>query len=99
MSELDGPFNDVVMQAAKIIDENTMVLQKFTCSGCGARLTLEPPNVFFRSATCDECGALTNIEAQGCGFTVLIMGNPHAAAKVRSIFDRRLAARGGEREN
>jgi hypothetical protein len=37
------------------------LLQKFTCSGCGQRLTMPDPNVFHDSGTCDRCGTLTRI--------------------------------------
>ena len=45
--------------------------QKFTCSQCGERLTMDVPNVLYTEGTCDKCGGLTNIEQDGCNFMLV----------------------------
>ena len=48
-----------------------MALQ-FTCAACGERNTYAEPNVLPRLATCDSCGATTDVEAQGGGFALIV---------------------------
>ena len=64
----DYPFDVCAKDADKLIAKGYTVLQKFTCSGCGNRLTMPTPNVFYRSGTCDKCEALTIIEK--CNYLV-----------------------------
>lgn len=47
-------------------------LQKFTCVGCGERVTIDQPNVFLSAARCLSCGELTNIELQGCNYILAV---------------------------
>lgn len=84
MSEtLNHPLYEVAAEAEKIIAKGGQVFQKFTCSGCGERLAMDEPNVFYKTGTCDKCGALTDIEATGCNYLV--------------VFDSgRRSAKGGE---
>jgi transposase-like protein len=81
----DYPFNDVLVQAAKLIEDGATVHQKFTCRDCGNRLTIETPNTFHRTGTCDNCGALTNIEASGCNYLAIFDGKTrtHFQAKAK----------------
>jgi hypothetical protein len=66
----DIPFDEACRQAEGLIARGHDVYQKFTCAGCGNRLTMETKNRFFVEGTCDHCPAVTNIRAQGCGFTL-----------------------------
>jgi hypothetical protein len=70
----DYPFEKVVAKADDLIKAGHTVYQKFTCTGCGARLTIEQPNVFHRYGTCDRCPATTNIWARGCNYMVVLGG-------------------------
>lgn len=67
---VDFPFDDVVKKALMIIGDGVQVHQKFTCAGCGQRLTMEEPNHFYTEGTCDQCPTITNIEKQGCNFLI-----------------------------
>ena len=67
----DHPFYAVVEEASAHIARGATVFQKYTCSGCGARLTLETPNVFHTTGTCDQCPATTDIVAQGCNYLLI----------------------------
>jgi hypothetical protein len=62
------PFDEIV----KAVEENSrkgwMCYQKFTCAGCGQRLTMDVPNVLFEQGTCDKCSATTNIKKDGCNY-------------------------------
>lgn len=70
--EIDFKFSDVFAQADRHVRAGAVVHQKFTCARCGARQTMEEPNKFFTTGRCEECGHVTDIEARGCNF-VLIM--------------------------
>jgi len=64
----DYPFEDIVKAAEQVIADGGTVYQKFTCAGCGNRLTCDNPNTFTEMGTCDNCPAITNIKAQGCNY-------------------------------
>jgi hypothetical protein len=66
----DYPFADVATKAEALSRAGHEVFQKFTCDGCGARLTIEQPNVFHTSGTCDKCRTITDIERKGCNYMV-----------------------------
>jgi hypothetical protein len=67
-SHFDFPFWDALHRAADLIDKGATVHQTFTCATCHVRLTVEAENQFVRTATCEHCGKVTNIEARGCNF-------------------------------
>lgn len=63
------PIEDCMKRASALVRTgNAVVFQKFTCSGCASRQTMGVPNHFYTHGTCEECGALTNIEASGCNY-------------------------------
>ena len=68
MNESDHPFEEVVATAEGVIAKGGRVFQKYTCSGCGQRLAMDKPNVFYKTGECDKCGAVTDIEANGCNY-------------------------------
>jgi hypothetical protein len=72
MDAKDFPFELMCEQAQEQIKQGTTIHQKFTCSGCGARLFIEKPNVFYEEATCDKCAAITNIKKAGCNYSVIM---------------------------
>jgi hypothetical protein len=67
----DFSFEEVCRAAEDLCEQGWDVHQKFTCSGCGNRLTIEEPNVFHRTGTCDRCHAVTDIENQGCNYMLI----------------------------
>jgi hypothetical protein len=73
----DLPFRECIHRANALIHQGFRVYQKFTCDGCGNRLTIETPNSFHRTGVCDNCPTVTNIEDKGCGF--MAVGGPHGA--------------------
>lgn len=64
----DHPLSEVLKTATTLCQRGANVFQKFTCSKCGERLTMEEPNKFWEYGTCDKCGTVTNIKAQGCNY-------------------------------
>jgi hypothetical protein len=71
---VDHPFAEIVAEVQRKAARGNLCFQKFTCAGCGQRLTIEKPNVFHHTGTCDQCGHLTDIKAQGCNYTLLMKG-------------------------
>ena len=64
----DYPLDEVVKGAQARIDVGFNVYQKFTCTGCGARQTIDEANKFYTSGKCEECGTVTNIRVHGCNY-------------------------------
>jgi len=69
----DYPFEEMCAQAQAKIKQGMLVYQKFTCSGCGARLMIPEPNEFHGEADCASCGAWTNIREQGCNYQCMLV--------------------------
>jgi hypothetical protein len=67
----DFAFAEVVKKAVDLMDRGFEVHQKYSCAGCGTRLTIEEPNVFHEFGTCDKCEALTDIRRRGCNYMVV----------------------------
>lgn len=69
----DFPFDDVCKKALELINSapgKIDVYQKYTCSGCGQRLTMDKPNTFYETGSCDKCDTITNIKEKGCNMMV-----------------------------
>lgn len=73
MDKRDAPFNEVVKSAQGVVEMGGVIHQKFTCVECGARQTIETPNAFYVEGRCEECGAITNMQEQGCNFLALLV--------------------------
>jgi transcription elongation factor Elf1 len=67
----DYPLDEILKGAAEKIAEGWTVHQKFTCVGCGNRLTVEEPNEIHATGTCDNCDAVTDIRKQGCNYMLV----------------------------
>jgi hypothetical protein len=67
-SSLNHPFEEVLASANEVIERGGTVYQKFSCSNCGQRLTMDVPNTFYPEGNCDQCGHVTNIRETGCNF-------------------------------
>jgi hypothetical protein len=70
---VDGPFDEVAAEVEEHVRRGSTFFQKFTCAGCGQRLTMDVPNKLYTSGGCDKCGHVTDIQAQGCNY-LLMMG-------------------------
>ena len=67
----DYPFQEIVAAVDKLAAKGALCYQKFTCEKCGERLTMDEPNVLYKTGTCDKCGHVTNIEKNGCNYQVM----------------------------
>lgn len=69
----DFPLGEVAMEA----EERTKLThgtayQKWTCSHCGSRQTMDVPNTFYMSGICEECKKETKIEK--CNYMLIMSG-------------------------
>jgi len=62
------PFNECVTAAEEFMNRGHRIFQQFNCAACGAKQTMDIPNVFYRTGKCEECGHVTNIEKDGCNY-------------------------------
>lgn len=69
----DYPISEI-LEAINNLPPNSSFYQKFTCSSCGVRNTMEQPNTLYAKGICEDCGKETNIEKQGCNY-MLILGD------------------------
>lgn len=72
----DFPIKEVqdqLNERMKLLPPQSKFHQKFTCSGCGQRLTIDEPNVLHAEGTCDKCPAVTKIEK--CNYLLVIGGS------------------------
>ena len=52
------------------LSEGSAFYQKWTCAGCGARVTGNTPNKLFIAGHCDDCGHITDIIKTGCNYSI-----------------------------
>jgi hypothetical protein len=64
------PFRECAENAKEMMAKGATVHQQFNCASCGAKQTMDVPNVFYTSGRCEECSRITNIEKDGCNFLV-----------------------------
>lgn len=57
----DYNFDDVAEQMSNAMKNGADVYQKWTCSNCGSRQTMEQKNKLYTSGKCEECGTVTQI--------------------------------------
>jgi hypothetical protein len=76
----DHPFEEIVAAIQRHAALGRMCYQKYTCSGCGLRLSMEEPNVLYKTGRCDGCGVVTDIEKQGCNYMLHIAGAENTEA-------------------
>jgi len=66
------PFKECMRRADELIARGADIYQQFNCAECGAKQTIDLPNVFFAHGICARCGHQTNIEQDGCNYAVHI---------------------------
>jgi hypothetical protein len=73
----DYPFDECAAAADKIALAGGLVFQKWTCAGCGERVTANLPNHWTEKGHHEErengmfCGHVTDIRASGCNYMVV----------------------------
>ena len=72
----DFPFYECVEAGLKLRRRGFTTYQKFTCRGCGARLTIDAPNCWFKHGHCDKCNTVTDLEKHGCNYAAMFNFDP-----------------------
>jgi hypothetical protein len=72
MTSSDKSWLETIQLANDARAVGATIWQKWTCSACGTRQTMETPNTFYQTGKCEECGKVTDIEKQGHGFMALL---------------------------
>ena len=67
----DYPLKEIAAAIEQHARNGSQCFQKFTCTNCGERLTMDSPNVIYKTGTCDKCGHTTNIERTGCNYLLI----------------------------
>jgi len=81
----DYPLQECAKAADRLVKAGATVYQKFTCQNCKARQTIDEPNRFYMSASCQECGHVTDITKSGCNYMVHASGDAQVAV-LREMF-------------
>lgn len=64
------PLSDILNTANGLLAKGDSFWQTFVCAHCKADQTMEEKNQLFETATCEECGKVTDIKDTGCNLTV-----------------------------
>jgi hypothetical protein len=64
----DLPIDTIAKLGAEQIDKGFTLWQKWSCTHCGSRQTMEEPNILYRSGECQACGRISPIVV--CGFMI-----------------------------
>jgi hypothetical protein len=67
----DYPIDECAEALAMHVAEGRAFFQKWTCEGCGERVTGNTPNKLFTHGHCEECGHVTDIKRRGCNYMLL----------------------------
>ena len=70
----DYPFTEVCLAVEDLANIGCLCFQKWTCGGCGQRISSSNPNFFTMSGRCEDCGHITNIVKAGCNYAVIAEG-------------------------
>lgn len=68
----DFPLIEVEETANRIIADGGFVFQKWTCGGCGQRITANDRNVFTLKGHCEECDFTTDLLVTGCNYVAFM---------------------------
>jgi hypothetical protein len=71
MAISDLPFDECCKRAEAATKRGMTIFQKWTCDGCGDRVTANTPNKFTTQGLHEDCGFITDIKKKGCGFMAL----------------------------
>jgi hypothetical protein len=64
------PWDEVIVAADGLIAKGIDCFQQFNCEKCGAKQTIDRPNVFHTSGICEECNHETDIKKNGCNYMI-----------------------------
>jgi hypothetical protein len=62
------PFYECVEAIEPMLNRGANIFQQFNCAKCGTKQTMADKNIFYKRGKCEECGAVTDIEKDGCNY-------------------------------
>jgi len=63
------PFDECLRAVVRHhLEKGATFYQQFNCAKCGAKQTVDVPNLFFTHGDCQECGGRTDIQKDGCNY-------------------------------
>lgn len=88
----DYPLQEICDGANDVLEDSkgtARVYFKWTCQGCGERVTANKPNVFYTSAAHDDCkvkpGFVSDTQASGGNFLIMQAQSQAGSALIRKI--------------
>jgi hypothetical protein len=73
MTYNDYPLEECAKALEERVAEGYTFYQKWTCQGCGARITGNTANKLFTSGHCEHCNHVTNITVTGCNYLLAMV--------------------------
>jgi hypothetical protein len=71
----DRSFLEAEQAARNDVAKGAIVFQKWTCGGCGERITGNNKNFFAVEGHCEKCDYVTNLAKAGCGYMAIWGGS------------------------
>ncbi len=65
----DRTFLEAETAARAAVASGSTIFQKWTCGGCGKRITGNNKNFFAVEGHCEECNHTTDLLTAGCGYS------------------------------
>jgi hypothetical protein len=80
------PFNECFEKANEKAKAGAIIVQKWTCGGCGQRL-YGSPGSWTKLGHCDDCNHTTNLVETGCNYLLAWASDRKGNAVLREMFD------------
>jgi hypothetical protein len=81
----DFPFAEIVASCERAIRDGNYVVQKWTCGGCGRRISANNVNTVTEHGHCQHCNFVTHVKETGCNFALLVPSHAITAAEAEQI--------------
>lgn len=65
------PIDECVDTVEPLVARGMNIYQQYTCASCGTKQTMPDANIFYKRGKCEECGAITDIEKDGCNYMLV----------------------------
>jgi hypothetical protein len=72
----DVPLDELAGSAEEVIKNGGLIFFKWTCLGCGERVTATTPNKFSKYSKHDNCGHITHTAKTGGNYLVMKSSTP-----------------------
>jgi predicted molibdopterin-dependent oxidoreductase YjgC len=69
----DYPLPEIRAACERLVNDGAIIFQKWTCGGCGKRVTANTPNTITEKGHHEECGYITDMTKTGCNY---LLGMP-----------------------